>query len=106
MNLSHIIIGLVVGVGLGAIDFSFSRSMAAMIRPSSTRAVQAVLLGGFIVRLGLIGVTLLLLSRSGGISFSAVCVGLVSAFTILTIGHAIKAYSGTVRIRRQASGRR
>jgi ABC-type enterochelin transport system permease subunit len=106
MNLTHVIIGLVVGIVIGAMDFSLARSIAAMIRPGNARALQAVMLGGFTFRLGLIGITLWLLSRSGGISFVAVCVGLTGAFTVLTLGHAIRSYGGTARIHKQASDRR
>ena len=52
MNPLHVIIGLGVGIAVGAMDFSLSRSIAAMIRPSNARAMQAVMLGGFIFRLG------------------------------------------------------
>ncbi len=106
MNPLHVIIGLGVGIAVGAMDFSLSRSIAAMIRPSNARAMLAVVLGGFIFRLGAIGIVLWLLSRSSGISFVAVCVGLTGVFTILTLAHAIKAHSGTARIRKQASDRR
>jgi hypothetical protein len=106
MNLTHIVIGLIVGIAIGAMDFSLARSIAAMIRPTNTRAVQAVLMGGFVVRFGLIGIVLFLLSRSGGISFVAVCIGLTGAFTVLTLGHAVRSYSGSSRISKQASDRR
>lgn len=106
MSLTHVIIGLGVGIAVGAMDFSLARSIAAMIRPSNARAMQAVMLGGFIFRLAAIGTVLWLLSRSGGISFAAVCVGLTGAFTVLMLGHALKTYSGIVRIRKQASDRR
>jgi len=106
MNPLHVIIGLGVGIAIGAMDFSLSRSIAAMFRPSNARAMQAVVLGGFIFRLGAIGIVLWLLSRSSGISFVAGCGGLTGVFTILTLGHAIKAHSGTARIRKQASDRR
>ena len=95
MNLSHVIIGLLVGGAIGAMDFSLARSIAAMIRPNNARAMQAVMMGGFVIRIGLVGTALWLLSRAGGISFIAVCVGLVGAFTVLILVHAIKAYGGT-----------
>ena len=106
MNVSHIVIGLIVGIAIGAIDFSLARLMASMIRPSNARTMLSVMLGGFVVRFGLIGVTLFLLSRSGGISFVAVCIGLIGAFTVLTLGHALKSYGGGARIRKQVSDRR
>jgi hypothetical protein len=106
MNVSHVIIGLIVGIAIGAMDFSLARSIASMIRPTNTRAVQAVLLGGFVVRFGLIGLALFLLSRSDGINFIAVCIGLLGTFTVLTLGHVVKSYSGTSRISKQVSDRR
>lgn len=106
MNVPHVLIGLIVGIALGAMDFSLARSITLMIRPTNARTVQAVLLGGFVVRFGLIGIALLLLSRSEGISFIAVCIGLVGTFTVLTLGQVVKSYSGTSRISKQASDRR
>ena len=72
MNISEIVVGLTVGVIIGVMDFSLAKSMASMIRPSNVRLVQTVMLGGFIFRLGLIGVVLWLLTRSGGINFVSV----------------------------------
>ena len=106
MNLSEIIIGLVVGIAIGAMDFSLARSVASMIRPTNARAVLVVMIGGFALRIAMIGTALWLLSRSGGISFAAVCLGLTGAFTVLTLGHTVRAYSGTARIRKQVSDRR
>ena len=106
MNASHIVVGLIVGIIIGALDFSLARSLASMVRSGNARAMQAVMMGGFIFRLGLIGITLWLLSHSSGISFLAVCVGLTGAFTVLIFVHAVRSYSGTVRIRKQASDRR
>jgi hypothetical protein len=103
MNLTEVTLGLIVGVVVGVADFSFARSIAAMIRPSNIRLMQAVMLGGFILRMGLIGVTLWLLSRSGGIDFLAVCIGLVSSFTIMTVGHAVMAIKKSARERAGAS---
>ena len=106
MNMSHIVVGLMVGTAIGAIDFSLARSMAAMVRPSSARFMQAILLGGFAFRLGLIGVVLWLLSRSGGINFMAVCIGLVLTFTAMTIGHAVTVFRNTARTQTRTSNRR
>ncbi len=103
MNVSHILIGLAVGIVIGAMDFSLARSIASVVRSGNARAIQAVMVGGFVVRLGLIGITLWLLSRSGGISFVAVCIGLTGAFTTMTLAHAIKSHNSAARIRRQAS---
>jgi uncharacterized membrane protein len=106
MNVTHVLIGLAVGIVIGAMDFSLARSVAAMVRSGDARAIQAVMVGGFVVRLGLIGITLWLLSRSGGINFVAVCIGLTGAFTVMTLAHAVKANSSAARIRKQASDRR
>ena len=106
MNFSEIIIGLVVGIAIGAMDFSLAKSVAMMIRPANARAILAVMIGGFALRIVLIGTALWLLSRSGGISFIAVCIGLTGVFTILTLGHTIRAASGTARMRKQVSDRR
>jgi len=106
MNVSHVIIGLVVGIAIGAMDFSLARSIASMIRPTNARTIQAVLLGGFVVRFGLIGLALFMLSRSDGISFIAVCIGLTGAFTVLTLGQVLKSYCGASRVGKQASDRR
>ena len=103
MNISEVVVGLIVGSAIGIADFSFAKSMASAIRPSNVRLTQAVMLGGFIFRLGLIGVTLWLLSRSGGINFTAVCIGLVSAFTAMTVGHAVKVVKKSARKRAGAS---
>jgi succinate-acetate transporter protein len=91
MSISEIGIGLGVGIVIGAMDFSLARSVASIIKSASARAVQAVILGGFIVRLGLITAVLWLLSISSGINFVAVCIGLTGTFTALTLGQAIKA---------------
>ncbi len=106
MNVLEIAIGLAAGVIIGAMDFSLAKSIATVVRSGNVRAIQILMVGGFIVRLGLVGITLWLLSRSGGISFVAVCIGLTGAFTVMTLAHAFKANSAAARIRKQASDRR
>ena len=105
MNVSEIVIGLAVGIAIGAMDFSLAKSIAMMIRPANARAILAVMIGGFALRIALIGTALWFLSRAGGISFIAVCIGLTGVFTFLTLGHTIRATSGTARMRKQASDR-
>ncbi len=106
MNVLHVAIGLAVGIVIGAMDFSLAKSIASVVRSGNARAIQVLMVGGFLFRLGLIGITLWVLSRSGGISFIAVCIGLTGAFTVMTLAHAVKANSAAARIRKQASDRR
>jgi hypothetical protein len=88
------------------VDFSLAKSIASKVRPSNARAMPSVMVGSFVVRFALIGAVLLVLSRSGGISFVAVCIGLIGAFTVLTLAHAVKSYGGGTQIRKQVSDRR
>ncbi len=100
MSSTHTIIGLAVGIFIGAMDFSLARSIAMMIRSAEVRVAQAVMLGGFVFRLGAIGILLWTMSRASNISFVAVCIGLVSSFTILTLGQAVRGYTGTARTKK------
>ncbi|GAB4334868.1 MAG: hypothetical protein Kow0099_07160 [Candidatus Abyssubacteria bacterium] len=102
---AQVILGIAVGIFIGAMDFSLARSIAALIRPSNAHAGQTVILAGFIIRLGLIGFLLWTLSRADDINFLAVCVGLTGSFTVLTVKHSLKSlYAG--RARRQLADRR
>ncbi len=102
---SQVILGVVVGFFIGAMDFSLARSISALVRPSNAHMGQAIILAGFIVRLGAIGILLWTLSQADNISFLAVCVGLTGSFTALTLRHSIRSLHAG-RERRQLADRR
>ena len=106
MNSMHIIIGLVAGIAIGAMDFSLARSIAKMVRTANVRTVQIIMVSGFMFRIVAIGIVIWVISHAGKSIFMAVCVGLLVTFTILTLGHAIRSFTGTVRIQKQMSDRR
>ncbi len=106
MNIMHIIVGLAVGIAIGAMDFSLARSIATMIRTAKVRTVQVIMVSGFMFRIVAIGIVLWVVSHADKSIFMAVCVGLLVTFTILTLGHAIRSFTGTVRIQKQMSDRR
>lgn len=100
------IVGLTVGVIIGAMDFSLAKAVASMVRPSNARAAQAVIMAGFMFRLGVIGVLLWTLSRASNVNFLAACIGLTGAFTVLTLSQALRSIAGAGRERKQVSDRR
>lgn len=106
MNEMDTIVSLALGIAIGAMDFTLAKSVTKIVRLVNLRAGQAILLSGFIFRIGAIGVLLWTMSRASNINFMAVCVGLLGAFTVLALGHGIKIYTGTVRVRKQLSSRR
>lgn len=106
MNIGHTGIGLAVGVLLGAMDFSLAKSISALVHPSNGRLTMAIMMSGFIFRIGVIGFLLWTLYRANNISFMAVCVGLLAAFTVLTLRHAVRAFTGNVRMQKHISDRR
>ena len=106
MNVTHTIIGLAIGIAIGVIDFTVAKSLMTIVRLVSPRTAQAVLVSGFIFRIGAIGVLLWTMSRATNISFMAVCVGLLAAFTVLALGHTIKSLTGTGWMHKQVSDRR
>jgi uncharacterized membrane protein len=106
MNIMHIILGLTVGIIIGAVDFSLAKSISALVRPGNARAAQAIMIGGFLFRISAIGFLLWTLSSAGNISFVAVCVGLTGTFTVLTLAYSVKAFLGSAQIQRRISNRR
>ena len=106
MNITHIIVGLAVGIAIGAMDFSFARSITGMVRTANVRTVQAVMVSGFLFRIAAIGVVLWVISHAGRTLFMAVGVGLLATFTVLTLGHAIRSFTGSVRIQKRMPDRR
>ena len=106
MSVTHMIIGLAIGIAVGAMDFALAKSLATITRLVNPRTAQAILVGGFIFRIGAIGILLWTMSRATNINFMAVCVGLLTTFTVLTFGHAIRSVTGGFRIHKQLSDRR
>jgi lysylphosphatidylglycerol synthetase-like protein (DUF2156 family) len=100
------IIGLVVGILAAAMDFSLAKSIMSLIRPSTVKYGQAIVLGGFFFRFGFIGLLLWTLSRASNVNFVAACIGLVGAFTVLTIWQVFRTLGNGVRQQKQAPNRR
>ncbi|RJP18361.1 MAG: hypothetical protein C4520_14640 [Candidatus Abyssobacteria bacterium SURF_5] len=105
MNVVPVIVGLAVGIAAAAMDFSLAKSIASLIRPSTIRYGQAIVLGGFVFRFGFIGLLLWTLSRASNVNFVAACIGLVGTFTVLTIVQMFRTLGG-IRQQKQASDRR
>jgi hypothetical protein len=97
-------LGLTVGIMIGAMDFSLAKGVASMIKASNARSGQAIIMAGFMFRLAVIGILLWMLSRASNVSFLAVCIGLTGAFTVLTLRHALRSLTG--REHKQVSDRR
>lgn len=106
MSISPTVLGLAVGIMMGAMDFSLAKSITSLIRPSNIHAAQAIIMGGFVVRLGLIGIVLWTLSRTSAVNFLAVCVGLTGTFTLFTLGQAVRSFVGAGRQHKQVPNRR
>jgi hypothetical protein len=106
VNAAHTILGVAVGIVIGAMDFSLARGIASMIRVSNARAAQALIMGGFVLRLGAIGILLWTMSRATNLSFPAVCVGLTGAFTVLIVWQAFRSFTDAGREHKQVSDRR
>jgi uncharacterized membrane protein len=102
----HTIVGLAMGIAIGVMDFTLAKSVTKIVRLVNLRTGQAILVSGFIFRMGAIGILLWTMSRASTVNFMAVCVGLLSAFTVLALVHTIRAYTDTVRVRKQLSDRR
>ena len=106
MNSAHTILGVAVGIVIGAMDFSLAKGIASMIRLSNARAAQALIMGGFVLRLGAIGILLWTMSRATNLSFLGVCVGLTSTFTVLILWQAFRSFTNAGREHKQVSDRR
>lgn len=106
MNAMPVIIGLAVGIAVGAMDFSLARSISSLVRPANARLTMGIMVTGFMFRLGAIAFLLWTLSRASNVNFLAVCVGLTGAFTVLALLHAFRTLGGGVRVRKQLSDRR
>jgi len=104
--MTHTIIGLAIGIALGVMDFTLAKSVIKVVKLVSLRTGQAILVSGLIFRIGAIGILLWTMSRASNINFIALCVGLLAAFTILALGHAIKSLTGTGWTQKQVSDRR
>ncbi len=94
MNIAHTVVGLILGVMIGAMDFSIARSLAFMIRASNLRIAQGIVLFGFLFRFTAIGFILWTLHRASDVNFVAVCIALTITFTALALLQAVKTYSG------------
>ena len=105
MEVQPVIIGLAVGIIAAAMDFSLAKSIASLIRPSTVAYGQAIILGGFLLRFGFIGLLLWTLSRASNVNFMAACIGLVGMFTMLTIWQVFRSLGG-IRQQKQAPDRR
>ena len=104
--MTHTIVGLAVGIALGVMDFTLAKSVIRVVGLVSLRTGQAIMVSGFIFRIGAIGILLWIMSRAGNISFIAVCVGLLAAFTVLALVHTLKSLTGTGWMQKQVSDRR
>lgn len=100
------ILGLAVGIVIGAMDFSLAKSITSLIRPSTIKYGQAIVLGGFLFRFGCIALLLWTLSRADNVNFVAACIGLVGTFTVLTLWQVLRAVAVGPRRRGQVSDRR
>lgn len=100
------ITGLVAGITIAAVDFSMAKSITGLIRPSNARFGQVIILGGFLFRFAFIGILLWTLSRASNVNFLAACIGLVGAFTALTLWQVIRALTVAGRQNKQVSDRR
>lgn len=106
MSVTNTVVGLAVGIGIGAMDFSLAKSINALVRPSNAHAAQAIVLAGFMVRFGAIGILLWTLSRASNVGFVAVCVGLTGTFTMLAVQHALKTFGNKVQENKRVADRR
>ncbi len=106
MSASHIMVGLAVGVAIGAMDFSLAKSITAMLSSLNPRTGRAVILIGFIFRLGAVAVLLWTISRADNISFLAVCAGLTGSFTLLTLRQAVGLLGNTGPDQEKSANRR
>lgn len=106
MNVMHMIISLLIGTAIGTMDFTMAKSITRIVRLVNPRTGQAILVAGFTLRMGAIGILLWTMSRANNVNFLAMCIGLLAAFTVLTLGHAIKSIAGTVWMQKQLSDRR
>jgi hypothetical protein len=106
MNVPPVVLGLVIGVVIGAMDFSLARSITSLIRPSNAKAAQAIIVAGFAFRLAAVGILLWTLSRATDVNFVAVCIGLTGTFTFFTLRQAFISAGHTSRVQRQVTDRR
>jgi lysylphosphatidylglycerol synthetase-like protein (DUF2156 family) len=100
------LIGATVGIVAAAMDFSLAKSITSLIRPSTIQYGHAIVLGGFVLRFGFIGLLLWTLSRASNVNFVAACIGLIGTFTVLTIWQVFHTLGIGVRQRKQAPDRR
>ena len=103
MNLAHTAVGLILGIMIGAMDFSLARSLAFLIRSSNLRIAQGIILFGFLFRFTAIGFILWTLHRASNVNFVAVCIGLTITFTALALLQAVRSYSNSGRERNQVT---
>jgi uncharacterized membrane protein len=106
MDVIPAIVGLAVGMVIAAMDFSLAKSIMTLIRPSTVKYGQAIVLGGFLFRFGFVGILLWTLSRAHNVNFVAACIGLVGMFTVLTILQVARSVGMGVNQRKQVSDRR